>query len=118
MSAISNRLKNKNRYLFWIAEIDRCIHEIAISGTASASLSAGGGSQSYTHADLDKLRKLRKEIATREHVPPYVVFSDATLRDMCAVQPKTLEEMLEVKGIGEMKLARYGEEFLACLIEN
>jgi len=67
---------------------------------------------------FDKLRKLRKEIATREHVPPYVVFSDATLRDMCAVQPKTLEEMLEVKGIGEMKLARYGEEFLACLIEN
>ena len=65
MSAISNRLKNKNRYLFWIAEIDRCIHEIAISGTASASLSAGGGSQSYTHADLDKLRKLRGVYASR-----------------------------------------------------
>ena len=65
MSAISNRLKNKNRYLYWIAEIDRCIHEIAISGTASASLSAGGGSQSYTHADLDKLRKLRGVYASR-----------------------------------------------------
>ena len=65
MSAISNRLKNKNRYLFWIAEIDRCIHEIAISGTASASLSAAGGSQSYTHADLDKLRKLRGVYVSR-----------------------------------------------------
>lgn len=65
MSAISNRLKNKNRYLFWIAEIDRCIHEIAISGTASASLSAGGGSQSYTHSDLDKLRKLRGVYVSR-----------------------------------------------------
>lgn len=65
MSAISNRLKNKSRYLFWIAEIDRCIHEIAVSGTASASLSAGGGSQSYTHADLDKLRKLRGVYASR-----------------------------------------------------
>lgn len=65
MSAISNRLKNKNRYLFWIAEIDRCIHEIAVSGTASASLSAGGGSQSYTHADLDKLRKLRGVYVSR-----------------------------------------------------
>ena len=65
MSAITNRLKNKNRYLFWIAEIDRCIHEIAISGTASASLSAGGGSQSYTHADLDKLQKLRGKYAAR-----------------------------------------------------
>lgn len=65
MSANSNRLKNKNRYLFWIAEIDRCIHEIAVSGTASASLSAGGGSQSYTHADLDKLRKLRGVYVSR-----------------------------------------------------
>ena len=65
MSAISNRLKNKNRYLFWIAEIDRCIHEIAVSGTASASLSAGGGSQSYTHADLDKLQKLRGKYVAR-----------------------------------------------------
>ena len=65
MSAISNRLKNKNRYLFWIAEIDRCIHEIAISGTASASLSAAGGSQSYTHADLAKLRKLRGVYVSR-----------------------------------------------------
>ncbi len=65
MSAITNRLKNKNRYLFWIAEIDRCIHEIAISGTASASLSAGGGSQSYTHADITKLQKLRGTYAAR-----------------------------------------------------
>ena len=65
MSAISNRLKNKNRYLFWIAEIDRCIQEIATSGTASASLSAGGGSQSYTHADIDKLRKLRGVYVSR-----------------------------------------------------
>ena len=62
---MSNRLKNKNRYLFWIAEIDRCIHEIAVSGTASASLSAGGGSQSYTRADLDKLRRLRGVYASR-----------------------------------------------------
>lgn len=65
MSATANRLKNKNRYLFWIAEIDRCIQEIATSGTASASLSAGGGSQSYTHADLDKLRRLRGVYASR-----------------------------------------------------
>lgn len=54
-----NLVKNKNRYLFWIAEIDRTIQEIAVSGTASASLSAGGGSKSYTHADIDKLQKLR-----------------------------------------------------------
>ena len=67
---------------------------------------------------FDKLRHLRKEIATREHVPPYVVFSDATLKDMCAVLPQNMEEMLEVKGIGEMKLKKYGKKFLACLLEK
>jgi len=65
MSANSNRLKCKARYLYWIAEIDRCLFDIARSGTASASLSAGGGSQSYTHADIDKLRKLRGVYAAR-----------------------------------------------------
>lgn len=64
---------------------------------------------------FSQLRLLRKEIATREHVPPYVVFSDATLRDMCRVLPQTLEDMLEVKGIGEQKLRKYGQEFLECL---
>jgi len=64
-NATANRLKVKARYLYWITQIDRCIHEIAISGTASASLSAGGGSQSYTHADLDKLQKLRGKYAAR-----------------------------------------------------
>ena len=48
-----------------IAEIDRCIHEIATSGTASASLSAGGASQSYTHQDIDKLLKLRGKYVSR-----------------------------------------------------
>ena len=64
---------------------------------------------------FDHLRHLRKEIATREHVPPYVVFSDATLQDMCRVHPATLDEMLDVKGIGEMKLHKYGQEFLDCI---
>lgn len=65
MSARSNRLKNKNRLLFWVSEIDRVTHEIATSGTASATLSAGGGSQSYTRADLDKLLKLRSRYVSR-----------------------------------------------------
>lgn len=65
MSARVNLVKNKNRLLFWVAEIDRTIQEIATSGTASASLSAGGGSQSYTRADIDKLRKLRGTYAAR-----------------------------------------------------
>ena len=58
-------VKNRNRYLFWIAEIDRVIQEIATSGTASASLSAGGGSQSYTRANLRDLRELRAVYVSR-----------------------------------------------------
>ena len=65
MSARLNLVKNKNRLLFWVAEIDRVVQRIATDGTASATLSAGGGSQSYTAADLDKLRKLRGVYAAR-----------------------------------------------------
>ena len=65
MSARVNQVKTKNRYLFWVNEIDRVCQEVATSGTASASLSAGGGSQSYTHADIDKLQKLRARYVAR-----------------------------------------------------
>ncbi len=67
---------------------------------------------------FDYLRTLRKEIAARDHIPPYVVFSDATLRDMCVVQPATLDEMLDVKGVGELKLEKYGAAFLQCIQEH
>ncbi len=65
---------------------------------------------------FDEIRNLRKQLATRDHVPPYMVFSDATLRDMIAVNPKNLDEMLEVRGVGEMKLKKYGQDFLNCLL--
>ncbi|HCB92470.1 MAG TPA: DNA helicase RecQ [Selenomonas sp.] len=61
---------------------------------------------------FEYLRTIRREIAARENVPPYVVFSDATLRDMIEVNPSTLDDMRMVKGVGEKKLRAYGEEFL------
>jgi len=64
---------------------------------------------------FDQLRALRKKIATRDNVPPYMVFSDATLQDMCARLPQTLKDMRNVKGIGDMKLQKYGQTFLECL---
>lgn len=60
-----NLLKNRAVILDRIRRLDKCIDDIATSGTASASLSAGGGSQSYTHADLDKLEKLRGQYVSR-----------------------------------------------------
>lgn len=65
---------------------------------------------------FETLRALRKDIASREQIPPYLIFSDATLRDMCRVRPKNLEAMREVKGVGERKLARFGKEFLAAIL--
>ncbi|MFV0635531.1 DNA helicase RecQ [Mitsuokella sp. WILCCON 0060] len=64
---------------------------------------------------FEYLRALRREIALRDHIPPYVVFSDATLKDMCAVKPHTRDEMLLVKGVGEHKLKKYGTAFLECI---
>lgn len=58
------------------------------------------------------LRKLRMEIAKEESVPPYIVFSDKTLADMCVKLPFSREEMLQVNGVGENKFTRYGERFI------
>jgi ATP-dependent DNA helicase RecQ len=64
---------------------------------------------------FEALRALRRELAEKQNVPPFVIFSDKTLHDMCAVMPETLDEMLNVKGIGESKLEKYGEDFLEIL---
>lgn len=61
---------------------------------------------------FEQLRQLRKLIAEEERVPPFVVFSDESLRDMCAKLPKTSEEMLKVKGVGSFKQEKYGERFV------
>lgn len=67
------------------------------------------------HALFDRLRQLRKEIAASEKVPPYIIFSDQTLRDMCTHLPATNSEMLGVKGIGNRKLELYGEAFMEVI---
>ncbi len=66
---------------------------------------------------FELLRKLRKGIADREKIPPYLVFSDGTLREMSERLPVDRHTMLGIKGVGETKLARYGDEFLAVISE-
>ena len=61
---------------------------------------------------FEALRKLRLEIAKEEAMPPYIVFSDKTLIDMCIKCPSNEEEMLEVSGVGKNKLKKYGQRFL------
>ena len=60
---------------------------------------------------FQKLRELRTEIARREKIPPYMVFSDKTLIHMCILKPVDKERMLQVTGVGEHKYEKYGKEF-------
>lgn len=84
--------------------------------TPSRSRSGTSKAQSWEGVDRDlfeDLRALRSELAGAAGVPAYVVFSDATLRDFARMQPSTLDQLAEVKGVGAKKLADYGEVFLA-----
>ena len=65
---------------------------------------------------FEVLREVRKQIAESEKVPPFVIFSDATLKDMCVKLPITNEEFLQVSGVGELKLQKYGLRFIEAIL--
>ena len=78
----------------------------------------GRKGKSYTEIDQDLfelLRNLRTEIAKEEKVPPYIVFSDKTLAELCYAKPETEEAMLAVSGVGKFKLDKYGERFMEVI---
>lgn len=64
---------------------------------------------------FELLRQLRRQLAERDRVPPYVVFADSTLQEMCRQLPQTAADLRLIKGVGEMKLSRYGQDFLAVI---
>ncbi len=66
---------------------------------------------------FDRLRQLRTNLAREEGVPPYIIFSDKTLTDMCRKQPFSKQEMLKVTGVGEHKFDKYGQSFLEAIRE-
>lgn len=66
---------------------------------------------------FELLRALRNKIATATHVPAYIVFADAALRDMCIKMPTNDEEFLLVSGVGQAKLLKYGKDFLGAINE-
>lgn len=61
---------------------------------------------------FDRLRVLRREIAIRENLPPYMIFADSTLRELAQVCPMNHRAMIRISGVGERKLEKYGSEFL------
>jgi ATP-dependent DNA helicase RecQ len=74
-----------------------------------------GGRKDYDQALFDALRATRKKIADAASVPPFVVFSDATLAEMARSRPKDSRALLQVSGVGEHKLRQYGKAFLDVL---
>ena len=65
----------------------------------------------------EALRAVRSDLARREKVPPYIIFSNATLRDMALIAPRSMSEMQLVSGVGQMKAERYGLFFLDAVAE-
>ncbi|WP_372632306.1 DNA helicase RecQ [Cohnella sp.] len=81
--------------------------------------SGGGSSAPVANAELfNALRQLRKRIADAEGLPPFVIFHDATLREMCEAMPETEREMRGVKGVGAAKYEKYGRAFLELIQEH
>ena len=64
---------------------------------------------------LEALRDCRRKLAEEQGVPPYVIFHDSTLVEMCSVVPRTLDDFSKLSGVGERKLMKYGEAFLATI---
>lgn len=64
---------------------------------------------------FERLRALRYELAEKQAVPPYVIFSDQTLHEMCSVLPQNDSELLAIKGVGQQKLEKYGQQFLTAI---
>lgn len=70
------------------------------------------------HALFDTLRSLRRAIATEMCVPPFVVFSDAVLEDLCRARPSTIAAFGTIRGIGQSKQASFGERFVQAIIHH
>lgn len=76
--------------------------------------------ETVTAADntlFEQLRELRKEIAQRNNLPPYIVFADSTLREMCVHLPADQHAMLSIKGVGQRKFQLYGMPFLELIVK-
>jgi ATP-dependent DNA helicase RecQ len=64
---------------------------------------------------FETLRNLRRQLASERGVPAYLLFSDATLRDMARVRPGSADALLNIRGVGERKLADLGQRFLQTI---
>ena len=95
---------------------DRDVRVVPVRSRAARTTAREARSWEGVDRDLfERLRELRTRLARERNVPPYVIFSDASLQDMARKRPATPEEFLGIHGVGEKKLADLGEAFLACI---
>ena len=66
---------------------------------------------------ISRLKALRMQLSKQRHVPPYMIFSDATLESMARLRPRSREEFLEVAGVGSRKCEQFGDAFIACIAD-
>jgi ATP-dependent DNA helicase RecQ len=85
------------------------------SAPKAAHMQSDGGRIDESPELFSRLRKLRSQLAEEESVPAYIIFSDASLHDMCQKLPKTREEFLYVSGVGKKKSERYGDSFTEAI---
>lgn len=98
-----------NPYSWEVLRKQREVH-IALP-RQSATVDGRSGRSLEAEQLLDRLRRLRKEIADEQSVPPYVVFADSSLRLMAQMRPVTLEQFANISGVGSYKLSQYGARF-------
>lgn len=72
-------------------------------------------SQSVEQSLLDSLKQLRKQLAEKDNLPAYIIFTDAALQDMVEKKPLSLEEFGEIKGVGQIKQKKYGKVFVSLI---
>ena len=88
---------------------------------ASSSAKASVAAESWEGVDrplFDALRQLRRKLADDMGVPAYIVFSDASLRDMARQRPQTLDEFRKIRGVGDRKTEDFGEQFIELIAES
>ena len=98
--------EQKGPLLYLIHALAACISDTSFWGVYVLEIPA------LTAALYSRLSDLRKQIAMDQNVPPFIIFTNATLKDMAAKAPRTRAQMLRVAGVGEGKMQRYGDAFL------
>lgn len=118
LEIIAKKLESIDRKLSDLCASLKRVKPVPIGSRELSDLMARRDYGDYDAELFQELRTLRLRLAKEGGVPPYVVFSDGTLQDMARAKPESLDAMLQVNGVGEAKLKKYGSEFLSAIQEH